>query len=279
MDKLSEEQLNTKADSRPDASPRSRVRLHRTECIVLRRRDLGEADRILTIFSRERGKLRVVAKGVRKTHSRLAGHLEPFARTNVLLAEGRNLDIVSQAQIVDPFRTLRASESSIACAGYIADLLDQLTVEEQPNVVLYEIVVQALDRLDRQLEPFITLRWFELTALRVLGFGTELQRCVGCGKELEPEMNAFSPEGGGVVCAACASNEPATLPLSVNGLKLMRLLERDLDRADRLRFGDGMRREVELIMQTYIQYLLGRELRSLRVLRLLSEQRQSADPR
>lgn len=256
---------------RLDASPRSRVRLHRIECIVLRRRDLGEADRILTIFSRERGKLRVVAKGVRKTQSRLAGHLEPFARTSVLLAEGRNLDIISQAQIVEPFRVLRDSESGIACAGYVSDLLDQLTVDEQPNVVLYEVAIETLDRLNRELDPFITLRWFELTALRVLGYGTELRHCVGCGKELAPEMNAFSPEGGGVVCADCAPAEPGTLPLSVNGLKLMRLLERDVDRVDRLRFGEGLRREVELIMHTYIQHLLGRELRSLRVLRLLSE--------
>lgn len=276
MDMPDPEQTNTTMNPSPEATPRSRVRLHRTECIVLRRLDLGEADRILTIFSRERGKLRVVAKGVRKTQSRLAGHLEPFARTSVLLAEGRNLDIVSQAQMVDPFRTLRDSEVTIACAGYIADLLDQLTVEEQPNVVLYEVVIEALNRLDKQLDPFITLRWFELTALRVLGFGIELRRCVGCGKELAPETNAFSPEGGGVVCAECAPGEPATLPLSVNGLKLMRLLERDLDRVDRLRFGEGLRREVESIMHVYIQHLIGRELRSLRVLRLLSEQAEHA---
>lgn len=271
MDATFPEQSNT-TDQQSALTPRSRVRLHRTECIVLRRLDLGEADRMLTIFSQERGKLRVVAKGVRKTQSRLAGHLEPFARTSVLLAEGRNLDIVSQAQIVEPFRALRASESTIACAGYIADLLDQLTVDEQPNVVLYEVVVESLNRLDKQLDPFITLRWFELTALRVLGFGVELRRCVGCGKELAPEVNAFSPEGGGVVCAECAPAEPVTLPLSVNGLKLMRLLESDLDRVDRLRFGEVLRREVESIMHVYVQHLIGRELRSLRVLRLLSDQ-------
>ncbi|MBX6342481.1 MAG: DNA repair protein RecO, partial [Thermomicrobiaceae bacterium] len=237
----------------------------------LRRRDLGEADRILTLFTEQYGKLRVVAKGARRTKSRLAGHLEPFSRTRLLLAQGRNLDIVTQAQLVDPYRGLRLDEARIAYAGYLADLLDALTVEEQENAAAYALLAGALDRLSRGADPYVTVRAFELGLLTALGFQPELQKCVACGRVLEPVENAFSPHGGGVLCPECAAHDPAALPLSVNALKLLRLLRRgDLATADRLRLSDTLKREVEEALLAYLRHLLERDLDSFAVLKSLT---------
>lgn len=254
-----------------DAERGARVRLYRTEAVVLRRRDLGEADRILTIFSQRHGKLRVVAKGVRKTKSRLAGHLEPYTRTALMLAQGRNLDIVTQAQLVDPYRSVHAQESLIAYAGYLGDLLDAMTVEAQENEAVYDLLVAALARLDCGLDPFLTARWFELRLLQLQGFRPELLHCVACGRPLEPVVNRFSPSEGGVRCAHCGQGDATSIPISVNALKLLRLLERDLGRADALRLSAELRREVAELLRAYLQHLLERELASLSVLRLLAD--------
>ncbi|MDI3341090.1 MAG: DNA repair protein RecO [Sphaerobacter sp.] len=254
-----------------EAPPRrERVRLYRTEAVVLRRRDLGEADRILTIFSQRHGKLRVVAKGVRRTRSKLAGHLEPCARTALLLAKGRNLDIVAQAQLVEPYRRLRASEISIAYAGYFADLLDALTVEGQPNEAAYDALVASFDLLDRGLDPFVTAHAFELRLLTVSGFRPELYRCTGCGATLEPVVNGYSAASGGVLCPACRQSQPQALPVSVNALKFLRLLDRDPVTAYRLRLSDELRRDVEEILRSHIRQVLERDLGSLAVLRMLT---------
>ena len=258
-------------DAPPAPEHRDRVRIYRTEAVVLRRRDLGEADRVLTLFTRQYGKMRVVAKGSRKTKSRLAGHIEPFSRTLVLLARGRNLDIVTQAEMLNPFRQLRQDETRIAYAGYLADLLDALTAEEQENHAAYDLLLGSLDRLDAGSRPFVTARHFELRILSILGFRPELRHCGACEQPLEPVVNAFSAESGGVLCPACRASDPRALSLSVNALKFLRLLEQDdLATADRLRLSDDLRAELEDVMQVYIRHLLERELPSFAVLKMLA---------
>ena len=250
---------------------RSRARLYRDEAVVLRRRDLGEADRILTLFTRRHGKLRVVAKGVRKTRSRLAGHLEPYTRTEIMLAHGRNLDVVAQAQLVEPYAGLRLDESRIAHAGYLGDLVDALTVEGQEHEAAFDVLIAALDMLARGVDPFVVTRHFEVRQLGLLGFRPELGRCVSCGRALEPVDNGFSASNGGVLCADCAPADPRSLPLSVNALKYLRLLDRDaLSTAVSLRLSDPLRQELEATMRAYLRHLLERDLGSLHVVRLLT---------
>lgn len=249
---------------------RERVRLYRTEAVVLRRRDLGEAGRILTLATERYGKVRAVAKGVRRPKSRLAGHLEPFARTSLLIAQGRNLDVVTQAQLVEPFNQLRSDERLIAYAGYFADLFDVMTVDAQENAAAYEILVTALALLDRGLDPFVTARAYEFHLLMVLGFQPEIFRCVVCGKPPEPVVNGFSAEAGGVLCAECRSVNPQALELSVNALKFLRLLARDRTAAYRPRLSPALRSELEEIMRTYIRQTTERELASLDVLKMLT---------
>ena len=122
----------------------SRQRLYRTQAVILKRMDLGEADRIVTLFSRDEGKVRAVAKGVRRTTSRSAGHLEPFTLSDVLLAVGRDLDVVSQADTLDAFREIREDLDLTTHAYYLAEVVDLLTEDRSENRAVFDILVEGL---------------------------------------------------------------------------------------------------------------------------------------
>lgn len=257
-------------DEKAAPQRKERVRLYPAEGVVLRRRDLGEADRILTLFTDRHGKLSVVAKGVRRTQSRLAGHLEPFARTNLLLAKGRNLDIVTQAMLIEPFVSLHQNELLIAYAGYFADLLDAFSGEAQENRPAYELLITSLARIDSGCDPFVTSTFFEYGLLSLMGFRPEFYKCINCGVELSPVENGFSLAGG-VVCQNCIAFDPRTTSLSVNALKFFRLIERgEFATALRLRLPAGLRGEIDRALRGYVSFVLEHEPRSLAVLRTIA---------
>src|SRR3712207_4600955 len=147
-----------------------RNRLYRTEAVVLRRMDYGEADRILTLYTPHYGKLRVISKGVRKLTSRLAGHLELFVRTNLMLATGRTFDVVTGAQIVEPYRALHDDLGRVSYAYYVAELLDKLTVDDEENRPAYDLLVATLRALDESTAPDLITRYFELHLLGFMGY-------------------------------------------------------------------------------------------------------------
>jgi DNA repair protein RecO (recombination protein O) len=253
----------------PDRSD-ARSRLYGCQAIVIRRRDFGEADRLLTLVTDRHGKLHVIAKGVRRTQSRMAGHLEPFARSSLLIARGRNLDIVTQAQVIDPFLTLRDSEAAIAHAGYWADVVDALTVERQENVAAFATLRGALAAADRGEDLFLTTRVLETELLIATGFAPEVLSCVACGAGLQPVVNGFSFESGGVLCPACRSGEPDATPVSANALKVLRILFRgESSRLRSLPLSQPLQREIELVLVNYLRHVIERDLDGYRVLRRL----------
>jgi hypothetical protein len=115
--------------------------------VILKRMDLGEADRIVTLFSRDEGKIRAVAKGVRRTTSRSAGHLEPFTLSDVLFAVGRELDVISQADTLEAFRTLRENLELTTHAYYLAEVVDLLTEDHLENRAVFDTLVEGLHQL------------------------------------------------------------------------------------------------------------------------------------
>jgi DNA repair protein RecO (recombination protein O) len=254
-----------------DDSPQEerRARLYRARGIVLRRMDLGEADRIVTIFTAERGKLRVVAKGVRRTSSKLAGHLEPFCATRLLIARTRGLDIVSQAETLEHFSSLRRNEAAIATAGYLAELLDALLPEDQAQEAAYELAYASLRLLDEGRDPRLVTHVFEMGLLRQLGYRPELARCVSCGVEIQPEPNGFSLDGG-VICPNCLRVRPDATPMSVNSLKLLRSIDRgEIERLFSLRVPPQIWDEIGDLLARYIARVTGRESSARRVLESL----------
>lgn len=241
----------------------ARQRLYRTEGIIIRRIDLGETDRILTVYTPGRGKLRAVAKGIRRPGSRLAGHVELLIHSNLLVARGRNLDIITQAQTVHAYVDLRRDLDRIGWACYMAELLDQMAPERAENEPAFHLLLAALDHLDRGQNPEMIARSFELHLLGYMGYRPELFLCVSCEEELEPRPQVFSALLGGVLCPRCREEDANALPLPLGAFKVLRYLQRSsLQGAARLRLGNGRRREVERLLHTYIRMILERELKA-----------------
>lgn len=241
----------------------SRERVYRTEAIILRRRNWGEADRILTLFSPQRGKFRAKAVGVRKPRSRKAGHLEPFMRTLVLLARGRELDIITQAETVESYRAVREDLVRLAAATYVADLLDRFSPEEVENRSAYDLLGSTLKALCRApaVEPI--LRYYDLHLLEALGYRPQLASCTVRREEIRPQDQFFSPVQGGVVCPACAGSVPDAQPLSLGALRVLRHLQREsLGAVENLHLTPNVAAEVERTLEGYIVSLLERPLKS-----------------
>lgn len=240
-----------------------RERIYRAEGIVLRRQDLGEADRLTTIYTRNFGKLRVVAKGVRKTRSRKAGHLEPFTRVALMMAKGRELDIVTQAEAIETFPHLRSDLMKLSHASYLLELLDKFTVEGgDGNLALFNLLVNSLNRLaTSSASPPKIILYFELRLLDLLGFRPELFHCVEGGEEVKPEDQYFSARQGGVVCPLCGRSKREVGDISLPALKVLRYVQRsNFDQAVAPQVGTQVLQEVEDLMQAYITYLLERRL-------------------
>ena len=169
-----------------------RQRLYRVSAIVLKRRDQGEADRLLTVLTRDRGKLTLLAKGVRRQASRKAGHIEPFTLVDLLVAKGKSLDLVTQAETSEAHRALREDLWRSTWAYYVAELADAFTVDDDPQALLFELVAETLDRLNRGDDPALSVRYYELHLLGLVGYQPQLFRCVECDALLEPEVNFLS---------------------------------------------------------------------------------------
>ena len=202
-----------------------RYRTYRTRAIVLKRRDQGEADRILTVFTPNMGKRTLMARGVRKTASRKAGHLEPFTYTALMLAKGKTWDIVTQAETVASFRALREDLDKTAHAYYFAELVDAFTQEHDSHPELFDLLLHSLEWLETSASPPLLARWFELRLLRLTGFQPQLFRCVECGEEIQPVTNYFSLEQGGVLCPKHGEGVRGAEPIAVNALKVLRYIQ------------------------------------------------------
>jgi DNA repair protein RecO (recombination protein O) len=246
------------------------ARLHsqRVEAIVLRHADWGEADRLLWLFTRQTGKVQVVAKGVRKARSRKAGHLEPFTRVELMLAYGRDLPIVTQAEAKDVLPNLHENLVLLGYASYVIELLDRFTYEEGENVALYQLLSETLARLNTEAKPAFAVRYYEVRLLDLVGFRPQLFTCLGRGEEIQAEDQFFSFEKGGVFCPKCGVNEPGVRPVSMPALKILRHFQRSrYSEAQRLRLSDNVDQELENLMGYYLSYLLERKLNTPSFLR------------
>lgn len=240
-----------------------RSHVYRTEAVVLRRTDYAEADRLLTLYTPQFGKRRVIAKGVRKTSSRLAGHIELFTRVQLMLAEGRNLDILTQAEIIAPYRMLREDLERISYAYYIAELLDKLTTDEEGQSPAYGLLVETLDALDHAPRPELAVRRFELRLLGVLGYRPNLFKCSSCQERLTEAADRWTPAGG-MLCNRCAAGDPTGVPVTLPAFKALRFMQRDaLEAVLDLRLSEPTSREVEDLLRLTIRPILERDLKSL----------------
>src|SRR6266487_769555 len=194
------------------------------EALVLKCIDLGEADRVLTLFTPNKGKFHAIAKGIRRPISKKAGHLELLSHSQLQVALGRNLDIITQAEVRENFLLLRNDMWHMTCGFYLAELVDRFIEEHSQHANLYRLLLDTLRYLDADAQAVqgqrsqgilstederrrskLLLRYFELHLLFYAGYEPALQNCAHCASELRAEVNGFKASLGGVLCPQCSS--------------------------------------------------------------------------
>lgn len=191
--------------------------LYRDTAVVLRTYKLGESDRIVVLLTEEHGKIRAVAKGVRKTKSKFGARLEPMSHVRLLLSQGRELDIVSQADSVETLAPMMVDLDHLTNGIAVLEAADQMTLDREPAPHLYRMVVGALRTIAERSGPLVVPSFY-WKLLAAEGVAPELDACVRCG-EAGP-LVAFDMEQGGALCRACRTGAP----LSAEALELMRMI-------------------------------------------------------
>ena len=241
----------------------SKPRTYQTEAIIIKKIKLGEADRILTLYTPHLGKIRAVAKGVRRPRSKLAGHLELLTHSLVSLARGRNLDTITGSQTINSFLPLKSDLWLTSCGLYATELVDQFTADDIENYPLFQLLLETMHNLSRANNNELVLRFFELHLLNQVGYRPQLQQCVSCHAQLLPTTNSFCSSAGGMLCPNCSQSQPLTCLVSVNALKVLRFLQSSsYDTASKLKISPELSRELEEVMRDYLKYLLEREVKS-----------------
>lgn len=232
-------------------------RIYKTQAVVLRRYDFGEAGRQLVVFTPHLGKLSVLAKGVKRATSKLAGHVEPLCLSHIVVARGRNLDTLTQAHTVEAFARARSDPDKLFHALLVAELLDKLTAEHEENVALWNLFVETLRRIDSEPDPWVAGAYYHAWLLDLSGYRPELMTCVACGGPLSAEAVFYSPRLGGAVCTPCRSSDPSAFPASANGIKVLRsALSTTYDQFRRLKVPPALRSEIDALLRENLRRML-----------------------
>ncbi|TME12986.1 MAG: DNA repair protein RecO [Chloroflexi bacterium] len=258
------------------------------EAIVLKRTDLGEADRVLTLLTPTKGKFHAIAKGIRRPISKKAGHLELLSHSQLQVAVGRNLDIITQAEIRENFLLLRKDLWHMTCGIYLAELVDRFIEDDTQHPEVYNLMLEMLRGIEEDVTDLqrrketgtelavqehvrtnLLLRYFEIHLLSLIGYEPAFRRCAHCASELQPVENGFAASLGGALCPQCS--RLWTRSLSMNALKVLRLLQRSKwSEVPRLRLDDALQTELEVTMHGLLRFHLERDLKSWSFLEMLS---------
>ncbi|HKV43465.1 MAG TPA: DNA repair protein RecO [bacterium] len=253
--------------------------VYKAEAIVLRQQVLGEADRIVTLFTREYGKVRATAKGIRRPTSRLGGRIEPYTHVRLLLARGRTLDVIAQAEVVGTFAGVRADLIRSAYAAYVVELVDRGLADRDRHEEIFTLIRETLDALDRaggDDAETLALR-FALRLASLLGYQPETAACVECGRSLPRTQGtvegwAFSAQRGGALCPTCRVEDPEAIVTPPGMLAMVDYLGRaDGAQAHRLCMTAGQRGDLSRLVQGHLEYRLEVKLRAPQVIRRLRE--------
>jgi len=243
-------------------------RLYVTDAIVLSRFDYGEADRILTLLTPGLGKIKAIAKGIRRPTSRIGGSLEPLAELRLQLAKGRTFDVVTQVTMQHAWLGLHDRLEVTATAWYCGELLDRSLEERHAAEPLYLLLRRAYELLDAGMAPDRVARWFEMRLCDELGVRPEVDRCVECDRLLEAgDEVRWVPRLGGVLCGRHAGPSMAAAGLSTDALRVLKAYQRmDVEALAGLRLPGVVEAEVERVLGEFVRHVMERDTRSRRFL-------------
>ena len=236
--------------------------IYQTRGIILRRINLGETDRIITVLTEDFGKIKVLAKGVRKTLSKMAGHLEPFCLTKLQIVEGKNLDIFTGAQVEKSFLDMRIDLAKTNACFYMAEIIDKMIEEGDKHVEIFDLLNSTLEHVNILSGPLL-VSYFEINFLAETGFRPELYSCIKCQNKIKQEKNNFDFAGGGLTCQTCSVGSEISEP----AIKLIRLcLKHSFSEIKKIKLTPELISEVGQITGIYIKHIHQNDFKSQKYL-------------
>ena len=253
-----------------------RSRTLKTQAIVLRSFDDGEADRTIIVLTPELGKLKARVRGARRITSRLGGHTDILNLSLLNIALGNKSNIVTGAESIKSFIMLKSSLEHLATGIYLSELCSALIPEEISHIGVYNLLLQAIEALNSHQGPQIVARCLELKVLAETGYRQELYLCVSCGSNIEPNQHSYAPSQGGVLCSNCTGIQESTLPLSLNSLKVLRYFDRmELRQILTIKLDANVESEIEKLLDQSIAWILERQSRARKFVDHLHSLKQS----
>ncbi len=248
------------------------MKLYKVNAIVLRSIECGNGDKLLVLFSREFGRMKVMAHGVSKPFSRKRGSVQPFTYTKFLIGRGRELDSVSQCEGMEMFPFIRHDLETIGYASYLSELVLSLTPEGERNEPLFRLLLETM-RLMEEGGAEILTRSFEIKAAALMGYRPVLDACAHCGEPLAGRL-FFCAEAGGALCQNCHAVDARAVPVSRGMVEILKaLLNWPQGRLRQLKISAADRRQIKTLLYEYLKYYLERDLKSVSFLN-----RFTADP-
>jgi len=237
---------------------------YKTEAINLKTSPFGEADKILTLFTREYGKIKAIAKGARRPGSKFGGRLEILAHNQFLLASGRDLDVVTQCETINSFYDIRKNQDKLASSIYLIKLVDGSTVEGQKNSRLFDILLYSLKLLEEGTIPKVLTKIFEIKLIDVEGFFPVLDRCVKCSKGIKvaPKKVKFNLTLKGILCSGCSKKILGGIEIPYFDILLMLKIKGTLfPELKDLVIDEKTLERLDLVLSPYISDHIGRDIR------------------
>ena len=241
--------------------------LYKTKALVLRSRKYREADCLLTLLTQKKGKVSAIAKGVRKANSRLRGGVQLFTHNEMLLSDGRNLDVITQSECLEAFTTVGNDMEAMAVACYWCELLDSFIPMEQNDDELYTLALAGFHLLALEHHELV-IRTLEIKLLSALGFMPTMDCCISCGRTLQAEQKIFFSVGsGGVICSSCKKDDDA-VSFTLEALKSWQQLQRmKLSKLNRLKVSVEGLKILDNVLESFLIFQLDYPLKSRRVLK------------
>lgn len=232
------------------------------DAIVLKSVRAREADRVITMYTRQAGKKRAIAHGAEKPTSRKRGAVQPFSYSRLLLRRGRDLDAVSQGEGLEIFPAIRQSLEGLAAASCLAEMVDSFTLEEDPNTRVFDLLLDTFRLLGGKWD-FVASRAFEIKFVSLLGYSPGLDECVVCGAPVEGDRVAFLPGQGGIACPDCRKGPAGAVIISRGSLENIRALMRwETGRVHQIRLDPASGSEIREVMRQFIEYHLEKGIKS-----------------
>lgn len=239
--------------------------MEKSEGIVIKTINYGETNKIITLFTKEHGKIGLMARGAKKTRSQLAAASQLFFYGQFLYQKGKGLGVLYQGESIEPFRQLKTDIEKMAYSAYIVEMVDKLTEQENRSPLLFGFLLQILTDIDQGIDPEILTILFDVKMMSLAGIEAEFDCCVNCGNKEGPF--AFSVSGGGYLCKRCLGHDPRAMQMSSSSARLLRLFKHiDLKQLGKIDLKKETVKEMKHILSVYYDQYSGLRLKSKRFL-------------